>query len=577
MHITTVNRISYQSIKLKVILVLLTLLLSLFLAPAKPALAQSPPESGVETLERDARQAPPAPLSRPKLSVAAGQDDQPVYDLGATFTLSSVEVKGATAFSSEELAAPYANLLGGAVGFGDIQRMCDEMTRRYREAGYILSQVILPPQEVDPDNAAITLSALEGFVSEIVWQGEEELAKEAAAYFAKSAAYLTSMRPLKLSAVDRAINLLQDAPGLKASSTFDRSEVPGASVLVISVERDLAGGSISVSNSGTESSGPVIISSSFFFAGLPAIGFQTTIGYTQALDYREYYSISLAENYVFSNGLSLTASYAFGESQKPGTEFAKLFDHATKSHTYSLSASYPVIRGRDLNLGLSLTLAGRDSSAEILSAPFTLDKLRTASFGANLDFSDELGGVTQLSLTLTQGLKAMGATHLDPESSSPMAPADYSRANLYAYRQQQLPLGLSLTAAGEIQLAGTILPSYELFSLGGQLFGRGYDSGTLESDNGAAGYLELRRPIRLSSDVSLTPFAFIDGGVVWTKGRTEGVDPRQELASYGFGLSLSARTKAISNLSLSLFLGKPLKAVDDQSGERIVAALSARF
>jgi hemolysin activation/secretion protein len=50
--------------------------------------------------------------------------------------------------------------------------------------------------------------------------------------------------------------------------------------------------------------------------------------------------------------------------------------------------------------------------------------------------------------------------------------------------------------------------------LGGQLFGRGYDSGTLESDNGAVGYLELRRPIRLGSDVVLTPFAFIDGGIV---------------------------------------------------------------
>ncbi|MDR2456660.1 MAG: hypothetical protein LBE49_08730 [Deltaproteobacteria bacterium] len=556
---------------------LLALLAALSLGFAAPALAQSGPESGVDVLDRERRQAPSAPLSRPRPTVTRGERDEPVYDPGARLILASIVVEGATAFSSEELVAPYASLMGQSVGFADVNRVAQEMTVRYREAGYILSQVVLPPQSVSPDGAEIVLTAIEGFVSDVLWQGEEEIVEKASRYFSSSKEKLLAMRPLRLGALERAMHILQDAPGLAASSTFDRSEVQGASVLVISVKRDIAGGSFSAGNTGTESSGPVLLSGSFFFGGYPALGFQTTIGYTQAWDYKEYYSLSLAQKYQLPSGLSLSASYAFAESQRPGTEFAKLFDHATLSHTLSVGAAYPVIRGRNMNLSLGLNYNLRNSRAELLGSPFTRDRLRSLSFDANFDFSDESGGVTQITLTLTAGLKAFGATHLDPESSSPMAPADYSRLNLYAYREQRLPLGFSLTAAGEIQLAGTILPSYEQFSLGGQLFGRGYDSGTLESDNGAGGYLELRRAFRLSDNCVLTPYAFIDGGAVWTKGRAQGVDPHSELSSAGLGLSFSARADGRPDPSLNFFVGKPLKTIDGETSTRWVLTFSLRF
>ena len=563
-----------SSLRLAILIPFLILILS-----GRPgdALAQSAQGSGVDVLDRERRQAPSAPLSRPRPSISRDAADKPVYDPGARFILASVTVEGATAYSSEELTAPYNHLLGELVSFVDIDQMAEEMGQRYRKDGYVLSRVVITPQSVDPDGAEVALVAIEGFLSDIVFQGDEVLAKEAAAYFSASATKLLALRPLRFPALERALTLLQDAPGITVSSVFESSEVPSASVLVINVERSNLSGSLSVNNTGTESSGPLLISGNLTLSGFPGIGFQTSLGYTQAWKYEEYYSFSLAQSYNFSGGLSLSASYAFSESQRPGTDFAKLFDHATESHTLNVAASYPIIRGRDKNLSLGLSYTHRDSQAEILGDPFTRDRLRALAFSANFDFSDEIGGVTQATLTLTTGLKAFGATHLDAGSSSPLAPANYKKANLYLFREQRLPLGLSLTLAGEIQLAGSILPSYEQFSLGGQLFGRGFESGTLDSDNGIGGYLELRRPIRARESLTVTPFAFIDGGAVWTKGSIPGDDPHAELSSAGFGLIFAWRPQAIKSLSLRTFVGKPVKAVAGQRSPRYIATMSMAF
>jgi hemolysin activation/secretion protein len=366
--------------------------------------------------------------------------------------------------------------------------------------------------------------------------------------------------------------------GLTVSSTFAKSATLNASDIVINVQRRILEGYLTVGNNGTESAGPWLISAGASIATFPLIGDQTTVGYSQAWDWREYYSLSVSHRHQWVNGFSLSAAYNFSESKKPGTVFAKLFDHATKSDTFSLKVGYPLIRTRNRNLSLGLVYTQRDSRAELLGSPFTEDKIRSLAFDANFDFSDELGGVTQIIPSVTVGLDALDATDRDPLSSSPMAPASYSRANLYVSRNQSLPLGLSLFASLEIQLAGTILPSYEQFSLGGQLFGKGYESGALEGDNGFGGSLELRIPLSLS-ELTIMPYAFVDGGTVWTKGRIAGVDPHSELSSAGLGLRLYGQPEGlpVSSFSLNVFCAKPLKTVDRQSSARWVALLSFNY
>jgi hemolysin activation/secretion protein len=546
--------------------------------PLDSANAQTDSGTGVDVLDRDTRQLPPEPLSRPRLAVGQPEGDGAASDAGAKFLLSSVEVEGSMVFSSQELTARYADQIGRQISVGDLMRIADEMSARYRDAGYILSRVAIPAQELDPEGADVRLVAIEGFLGAIIWQGDQKLVEKVSAYFSASQTKLLSLRPLRYAELERAVNLLSDVAGLTVSTTFAKSEVPGASDLVISVERRIAEGFLSFGNTGTESAGPWLMSANISFSTIPFVGGRTSISYSRAVDWREYYSLSLSHRHQWENGFSLFATYAFSESRRPGTEFAKLFDHATRSDTFSLGVGYALIRGRDLNLSLGAVYTHRDSSADLLGAPFTRDKIRSLAFDINFDFSDELGGVTQIIPSVTFGLNSFGATDHDPLSSSPLAPANFSRVNLHVSRQQNLPLDFSLVATGEIQLAGTVLPSYEQFSLGGQIFGRGYDSGTLEGDNGAAGSLEMRRIWRFG-DQMLMPYAFIDGGTVWTKGRIDGVDPHAELSSAGLGLRFSSKSKvlAISGFSFNVFVAKPLKTINYNSSARWVGLLSFNF
>jgi hemolysin activation/secretion protein len=196
----------------------------------------------------------------------------------------------------------------------------------------------------------------------------------------------------------------------------------------------------------------------------------------------------------------------------------------------------------------------------------------------NFDYSDEYGGVTQIVPSFTQGLDIFNATDKDFESSNPLAPARYNRANLYISRNQRLFGGLSLFFSGEIQLAGTILPPYEQFSLGGAQFGRGYESGVLEGDNGVAGLFELRYIGKLSESLSLQPYLFLDGGTVWNKGDIYNFDPHADLSSAGFGFRLYGTPKTyLSSFNFNILLGKPLKTVNGKSSPRFVMLTSMTF
>ena len=127
---------------------------------------------------------------------------------------------------------------------------------------------------------------------------------------------------------------------------------------------------------------------------------------------------------------------------------------------------------------------------------------------------------------------------------------------------QRLPWGFSLMASGEIQLADSILSSYNRFSYGGGRFGRGYGPVELEGDNGLAGALEARRTWHPGGRIALEPFAFVDYGRVWPSGGgAAGLSGSEERASAGFGLRLRGNVgpESLPDFSLSAWLGKPLE------------------
>src|SRR6185369_3448547 len=79
------------------------------------------------------------------------------------FTLNRVAVEGVTAYTEEQLRSAWQPLLGKEVTLADLYKVAETLTRKYRNDGYILSQVVVPAQTIRDGTAR--LQAVEGYVA----------------------------------------------------------------------------------------------------------------------------------------------------------------------------------------------------------------------------------------------------------------------------------------------------------------------------------------------------------------------------------------------------------------------------
>lgn len=76
--------------------------------------------------------------------------------------LSSVEIEGNTVFSNDELEALYKGKYGENVTLADVYSIRDSITKKYREAGYVISRAVIPAQDFDKSAAKIKIRVIEG-------------------------------------------------------------------------------------------------------------------------------------------------------------------------------------------------------------------------------------------------------------------------------------------------------------------------------------------------------------------------------------------------------------------------------
>ena len=539
----------------------LFVLLSLLFTGLRPVPASA---ASLDVLDKQ-RQTQPEPKAQQPLRVQE-EAGQPVFDKGLRFTLASLHVEGATVFSEQELLAPYGALYGTQVSFGAINKIAMELTKKYRDAGYLLSRVVLPAQELDPLKADIRLVAVEGYIASVEYVGDEQFVARFRAYFSKVEQKLLGQRPLQHKDFEREMLLVQDLAGVKVASRFKEGNERGASILVLTVEDKVINGTLGWGNNGTESAGPYMFSASLGLATLPLIGAKTTISWNQAANYREYHSIQITESYQFSNGLSLQGSYAYSASPEADTDFARTFDYATRSNTFNVGASYPIIRSRDMNLSVGLSFESRDSTSDLLDQRFTTDRLRNVTATITFDFADEWRGVTQIIPSLTRGLNILGATDEAWDASNPLAPAEFTRFNLYVSRNQQLFEAFSLFAAASAQLSDSPLSSYNQMQLGGFQFGRGFETGLIENDNGFALTIEPRWTRWLTDKSAIQPYVFYDWGKVWSARYVADSPDSETMSSAGVGVRLWGHVGKdwLPDYNVNFFVARGLERVRDK-------------
>ncbi|MEP7243430.1 MAG: ShlB/FhaC/HecB family hemolysin secretion/activation protein [Gammaproteobacteria bacterium] len=453
----------------------------------------------------------PAATSAPSAPRAPEQLAPPETD-SLRFVLRDVQIEGVTVYANAELPKAFAPLIGKEISVAQVFDVANQLTARYRGDGYILSQVLVPAQNIVDGH--VKLIAVEGYVAAVDYRGD---VAQNAVLDSYSLA-LRNARPLTASVLERYLLLMNDFSQTTARGTLvPATSAAGAADLVVDFKREKARAAFDGNNRNSRSLGPWRASSDLEWDG--AISSWDAV--TLRAGWSPHDELSYA-NLGYGAPLGTRGARwsvgATGVRSRPGIA-ANLAatDLKTESVSGLVQVSYPLLRSRSLNLQVRGALTSFDGQSEFSLGDVSDDRLRALRAGLSLDITDRWRGITILDAEYSQGLNGLGAREAGT-AESPLSRLsgrpDFSKLTLYAARLQSLGGRWSALLAVSAQRAFTTLLAPELFAFGGELMGRGYDAAELAGDSGESAKVELRYFATLSQWGALTPYAFFDAGRV---------------------------------------------------------------
>lgn len=409
------------------------------------------------------------------------------------FDLKGVTVEGSTVFQSTDFVPLYRGLLGKPVSLLDIYTLRDTITAKYRAAGYVLSQAIIPPQQIK--DGSVRIQIVEGYVSNVKIEGDVH---DRRGLIKAMAEKIKRSRPLRESDLERYVLLIGDLPGIEVSTVLKPSpDNPGGSELIVLIKRKVLGGRFEADNRGSRAIGPGQFSGEIDVNGVLGLDEQTAFGGASVIPGRElqYYTLRHDE-FLNAEGLKLSLS-ANASRAHPEGAIAPLNPFG-RTETYAIRVSEPVIRSRSQSLTLGVSFSAVATKTDLLGVLFSDDRLRIVSVDATYDFADSwlgdhLPASTLIRADIDQGLNILSATRIGSlDLSRVNGESDFTKLHIEATRVQALTPRISLAFAAEGQWSPDALLSSQQIGLGGARFGRGYEPSELTGDKGAAGSIELR-------------------------------------------------------------------------------------
>lgn len=496
--------------------------------------------------------------------------------------LADIQLTGVTVYKPGQLAPLYKDKIGKIITLADVYDIAAALTRKYRNDGFILTQVVVPPQTIEGGH--VKLQVVEGFIGKIEIQGTDSpSAVETVRAYA--AHVRSSGRALNVKELERALLLINDLPGLQAHGVLSPSKttVGAADLTIVMEKRKPYDAKIGVDDYGSKFLGPWQLTAAASLNSVfghneritaqivdaPNGNFSSELLYG-GLDY---------EQPIFDSGLTFEL-FTNDTSTNPGFTLDQ-FDVRGNSFLAGGRLKYPFIRTRALTDTGRITLDYNDVDTSDNIEPDKHDRIRSVRVGNKIEYLDTFfgAGYNVFDVEGSHGLDIFGAR---PSSATNISRADatpdYSKVGGEAQRLQRLTDNLNLLTAVNGQWSGDNLYTSEEFGIGGTSYGRGYDPSEILGDSGIAGKLELQwnDPIQFSPLFKNQFFAFYDLGRVWTNNATTAAEARASLASTGFGVRSTIDKATDMGLMVGFPLTKPVATRGDNS-PRVFFGLYHKF
>ncbi len=527
--------------------------------------AQTVPDAGSIRQQIEPSRAIPLPQAAPLPKVTPPAELRPAS--GLSIKVQSFRFAGNNLLSSDQLSPVVAEFVHRELSFDDLQRAADAVAAAYREAGWIV-RVYLPEQDVSA--GVITLQVVEARFAGVRMEGAPSklvMASEIEAWF-KSRQPMG--QPLNANALDRALLLADDLPGLSVAGTLAPGQADGETALVLqTTDEPFIYGDVGLDNNGARSTGSSRLSTNMNINSPGGRGELVSLNllHTQGSDYGRV-ALTVPDGH---NGLRLGLS-ASAMSYKVigGPDSIVNLDVRGRSSSLGLDWSYPLVRARQHNLFFSGGLenkgfvsSNKDSqtSNNKSFSDYESNSLRLALSGNRFD-SWGGGGANSASLQALWGQ----LTNMQGHSQIDSIERHYSKINYSVSRQQTISTDHSVLVSFQAQHADQVLDSSERFYIGGAQTVRAYPASELGGDRGQVLSGEWRW--RLHPTLVLTAFADL-GRVVSVPATSSDTKTSLQLRGHGLSLGWQAPLGISTKLTWSTRTGhnpKPTQAQTDGDG-----------
>lgn len=556
----------------------LVLLMVLVLPSDAAAQAVLPGSAQPGRAEEPVTTRPLTPRSSEGVLIQPQDPDAEIPDVDLTLTLERVVVEGSTVFSQADFDALSAEFIGQEIPVSTIFEIARRATVLYRDRGYILSQVIVPPQEID--GGTVRLQAVEGFVDKVVVTGDLTGWRNLVEVYTSK---IAAERPLTAATLERYLLLAGDLAGMEVRGVFSPSEdTPGAATLTVEAKLDRIEGAFEVANDGSNFVGPNIGSADIFLNSLFGLHERLAVRGATSADLEELvFGEIIASVPIGSEGTSVFARLS-GSDSEPGSSLDP-FDISNEGIRWALGVAHPIIRSRRRNLfvGLQFDWDDLQSDSDVFGR-LSDDNLRVVRATADFDFVDSwLGGsrpaVTAIRVRVSQGFDALGATNSNSRFRSRVnADGSFTALDTEILRYQRVGIpGVTVLLAARGQITSEAVLASEEFGFGGSVYGRGYDPSSILGDRGVAGKIELQYNRSVDGAIPLLEdyevFGFLDAGLVQNIDVAGPVSTDiDELYSVGAGVRLGFEHGFESEVLLA-WRGMSTSSVENLGADRLRA------
>lgn len=489
--------------------------------------------------------------AQPRLPQARRAEPPPAPEMKPSGTLSVTvqrfEFRGNRLLRTEALNAVVAPWLSRPLDFADLQRAVAAVGEAYRAQGWV-ARAYLPEQEVNA--GSVTVQLVEAVMGRVQIEAAQDLRYPLTQAQAVVQAAQARGEPLHAGAIDRALLILQDTPGLRAKANLAAGQAEGETDLLLRLDSTpVLTGDVGLDNTGSRSTGPWRVSGSAQAQSYFGRGdlVSASLVHTQGSDYLRA-AVTLP---VDPRGARAGVSASTMNYRVISSEFSQL-DLQGQSQTVGLDGSYPVIRSTARNLYANATLDFKrylNRSAAVTTSDYTVWVTTAGLSGSHFD-EWAGGGLSSAALTFTLGRVDLGGSpNQATDAATTRTQGQFAKLRLSLGRQQAINRLTSVSASVVGQLANKNLESGEKFYLGGAYGVRAYPS----SEAGGSAGLMLNLEARYRFLPSWVASGFYDHGRVTVNRQNDfvGAAAKNSLALQGVGARVGWQTPVGVNLQLT--------------------------